>query len=216
MARDPEPIVRAILDRHGRTFGEEIGIRVERGTPAPLFGLLCAAMIMSARIGHEISIEASRLVVRRWSTARKLDAATWEQRVDALHTAGYTRYQERTATMLGGTARAALERYGGDLRRLRDEAEDDPKAERRLLKRFKGVGDVGADIFLREVQATWDEAFPFADRRARQAARRLGLAGDPNALAELASREDFPRLVAGLVRIELEDDFDAVRSAAGD
>jgi hypothetical protein len=39
MARDPEPIVRAILDRHGRTFSEGIGLRVERGTPAALFGL---------------------------------------------------------------------------------------------------------------------------------------------------------------------------------
>jgi endonuclease III len=211
MARDPEPIVRAILDRHGRTFSEEIGLRVERGTPAALFGLLCASMLMSARIGHGISIEASRAVVRRWSTARRLDASTWEQRVDALHAAGYTRYQERTATMLGEVAQAALKRYGGDLRRLRDEAEREPKAERRLLKGFKGVGDVGADIFLREVQATWDEVFPFADRRARQAARRLGLPGDPDALAELTSRKDLPRLVAGLVRVQLEDDFDGVR-----
>src|ERR671933_105648 len=78
--------------------------------------------------------------VRRWSTARKLDGSTWEQRVRVLNEAGYTRYQERTATMLGDTAAAALERYGGDLRRVRDEAERDPRAERRALQQFKGVG----------------------------------------------------------------------------
>src|SRR5919202_1233935 len=104
-------VARAVLRSHGQTFAEEIGLRVERGTPAVLFGLLCASLLMSARIGHEISMAAARGVVRRWSTARKLDASTWEQRVRVLNEAGYTRYQERTATMLGDTAAAA--RPGG-------------------------------------------------------------------------------------------------------
>jgi endonuclease III len=207
-------VARAVLRSHGQTFAEEIGLRVERGTPAPLFGLLCASLIMSARIGHEIAIAAARGVVRRWSTARKLDGSTWEQRVRVLNEAGYARYQERTATMLGDTAQAALERYGGDLRRLRDEAERDPRAERHALKRFKGMGDVGADIFLREVQVAWDEVFPFADDRARRAAGRLGLPRDADALADIVSRAELPRLVAGLVRVGLSDDFDAIREAA--
>src|SRR5919202_559464 len=179
-------VARAVLRNHGQTFAEEIGVRVERGTPAVLFGLLCASLLMSARISHEISIVAARGVVRRWSTARKLDGSTWEQRVRVLNEAGYTR----------------------------DEAERDPRAERRALKQFKGVGDVGADIFLREVQVTWDEVFPFADERARRAAGRLGLPRDADALAKLVSRAELPRLVAGLVRVGLNDDFAAIRDAA--
>ena len=92
---------------------------------------------------------------------------------------GYARYDERTAAMLGDACELLLERYRGDLRRLRDEAGRDPRRERRLLKQVKGLGDVGVDIFFREAQVAWEELFPFVDRRAAQTARRLGLDADP-------------------------------------
>ena len=180
-----------------------------------LFRLLCAAMLMSARIASPIAVEAARNLARQgWRSPRKLAESTWEQRVRALNEAGYARYQERTATMLGDLTEHVLERYRGDLRRLRDEAGRDPRAERRLLKEFKGLGDVGVDIFFREVQVAWEELMPFADRRALRAAGRLGLPKDPARLAKLVGAGDYPRLVAALVRVELEDDYDAVRRAA--
>ncbi len=75
---------------------------------------------------------------------------------------------------------------------------------------------MGADIFFREVQAAWPELHPFADRRALSAAEQLALGSDADALAKLASGPDeFARLVAALVRVELEDDHDAVLEAAG-
>jgi hypothetical protein len=47
-----------------------------------------------------------------------------------------------------------VEKYGGDLRNLRKSAapggRPDPARERKLLKEFKGIGDVGANIFFRE------------------------------------------------------------------
>jgi hypothetical protein len=55
---------------------------------------------------------------------------------------------------------------------------------------------------------------PFADRRALDAARRLKLPGDPDKLARLTSKRDFPRLVAALVRTELDDDYNEIRAAA--
>jgi hypothetical protein len=208
-------IARALLDRHGRTFAEELGIDVAKGTPSPLYRTLCAAMLMSARIGSPIAVQAARNLAKRgWRTPQKLAYSTWEQRVAALHDAGYTRYQERTATMLGDLTEHLLERWNGDLRRLRDAAERDPRAERRLLKEFKGLGDVGVDIFFREVQVAWEELRPFADRRALDAAGRLGLPKDAGKLARLVGDEDYPRLVAALVRVELDDDYDAVRAAA--
>jgi hypothetical protein len=210
-----QDIARALLDRHGRTFADELGIDVAKHTPSPLFRLLCAAMLMSARIGSPIAVEAARNLSRRgWRSAKTLAGSTWEERVEALHEAGYTRYQERTATMLGDLTEHLLERWNGDLRRLRDEAGRDPKAERRLLKELKGLGDVGVDIFFREVQVAWDELFPFADRRALDAAGRLKLPKDTGRLADLAGKRDYPRLVAALVRVELDDDYDAVRKAA--
>jgi hypothetical protein len=62
---------------------------------------------------------------------------------NALSEAGDTNYQERTSTMLGQLSEHTLRRWGGDLRKLRDEAERDPKRERKLLKEVKGLDDVG-------------------------------------------------------------------------
>src|SRR4051794_7063511 len=212
---DSQDTARALLARHGQTFADELGIDVAKDTPSALFRLLCASTLMSARIGSQIAVEAARNLAKQgWRGPRKLTESTWQQRVEGLNEAGYTRYQEGTGTMLGDLTDQLLERYGGDLRKLRAEAEQDPKAERKLLKEFKGLGDVGVDIFFREVQVAWHELFPFADRRALDAAGRLKLPKDPEKLAELTGEKDYPRLVAALVRVALDDDYDAVRETA--
>jgi endonuclease III len=211
-------IAEALLERHGRTFADELGIDVAAGTPSPLFRLLVASILFSARIGHRLAFAAARALAEQgWTTPQKLADTTWAQRVRVLNRAGYARYDESTSRMLGDTCALLLERYRGDLRRLREQAERDPRRERALLKEFKGIGDTGVDIFFREAQVAWDELYPFADRRALQAAQRLGLGGDPRALARLVDggTREFARLVAALVRAGLERDYDGVREQAG-
>jgi hypothetical protein len=204
-------IVDALLARHGRTYGEELGIDVAKGTPSVLFRWLCASILLSARISAEAAMSAARaLADQGWTTARKMAASTWEQRTRTLNRAGYARYDESTSRMLGDTTGMLLEKYGGDLRKLREEAARDPAAERRLLKECKGLGDVGVDIFFREAQVVWDELYPFAGRRDLDAAARLGLEKDAAALAKRVSRYDFPRLTAALVRVGLAKDFEKV------
>ncbi len=168
MARpSKKAIVAVLLDEKGTTYAAEAGIAVERNTPSPLFRLLCLSLLQSARIDSEIAMRAANgLAKRKWTTADSMLESTWKQRVDVLNEAGYARYQERTATMLEDSARLLADRWKGDLRNLREDADRDPAAERKLLKEFKGVGDVGVDIFFREVQAAWEELYPFADRRA--------------------------------------------------
>ncbi|MGH2946090.1 MAG: hypothetical protein ACRDPC_07515 [Solirubrobacteraceae bacterium] len=75
-----------------------------------------------------------------------------------------------------------------------------------LLKEFKGIGDVGADIFLREVQRIWPEVRPSVDERALKSARRLELPDDAGQLARLAPRGDVARLATALVRSGLARD----------
>jgi len=82
------------------------------------------------------------------------------------------------------------------------------------LQQFKGIGKVGADIFLREVQDVWDEVFPYADERVGKAARQLGLPSDGRAPVRLVDRRDFPRFVAGLVRIDLADAYRQIQDRA--
>jgi endonuclease III len=210
-------LAEALLERHGRTFADELGINVAAGTPSPLFRLLVASILFSARIGHQLAFAAARALAEQgWTTPEKLADTTWRQRVRVLNRAGYARYDESTSRMLGDTCALLLERYRGDLRRLREQAERDPRRERALLKEFKGIGDVGVDIYFREVQVAWDELYPFADRRALRAAQRLGLGGDAQALARLmdGGADELARLVAALVRVELERDYDGVREQA--
>lgn len=209
-------VARAVLNAYGRTFAEELGIRVERNTPSPLFRLLCFSILASARISHEIAIGAARaLADQGWTTARKMADSTWRQRTDTLNAAGYARYDESTARMLGDTAELLLDRWSGDLRKLREEAERDPAGERSLLKKVKGIGDVGANIFFREAQRSWDELYPFADDRVLEAAKRLDLGDDAGALTRRADGPaEYARLVAGLIRVDLSDAYDAVLEEA--
>jgi len=204
-------VASSILDRYGKTFCEELKIPVEKNTPSALFQLLCFSLMSSTRIGWQLALSAVRAVLDAgWKTPKAMARTTWRQRTNLLNRSGYARYDESTSRMLGDTSEILLDEYGGDLRKLRERAERDPAAERRLLKEFKGVGDVGVDIFFREVQAAWDEVFPFADKRALKAAGRLKLGRDAEALAKHVSRKDYTRFIAGLVRMDMMKAYDEV------
>jgi endonuclease III len=206
----PQDLADAVLDHYPRTYGEQLGIGSLR-TPSPLFKLLVMALLMSARMRAGVAFEATKaLFARGWTTARAMADSSWEERVRTLNQSGYARYDERTATMLADTATLLLDRYDGDLQHLRAAAGTDPAVERALLKHCKGIGDVGVDIFFREAQQSWPELFPFADRRALQAAERLGLGSEAAALLRLVNRRDFARLITGLVRTDLDDAYDEI------
>lgn len=210
-----ENLVAALLHSgFARTFAEELGVEVSRNTPSPLFRLLVFALLASARISHRTATRAAGALAKAgWTTARKMADATWRQRVTVLNRSGYARYGESTSRMLGDTCALLLDAYGGDLRELRERARRDPARERSLLKEMKGIGDVGVDIFFREVQVAWAEVAPFIDRRVERACQRLGLPRDAEALAKLArGRAEFARLCAALVRVDLEDAYDEVRA----
>jgi hypothetical protein len=159
--------VRALVERHGTTYAEELWIDAARNTPAPLFQLLCAALLLSARIGFHVALDTARaLSANGWTTPGKMARSTWGERAYVLNMAGYARYDERTSSQLGESCKLLLDRYGGDLRKLRAEAGFEPARERELLRQFRGIGDVGVDIFFREVQTAWQELVPFAARGA--------------------------------------------------
>jgi hypothetical protein len=210
-----DPLIETLLQRHGMTFCEELGITIARNTPSELFRLLSASLLYSTRISYSLATKAIRAVFGEgWITAPRMAAAGWEERTRVLNQAGYARYDESTSTRLGDCAGLLIERYRGDIRRLREEAKRDPWQERRLLKQCKGIGDVGVDIFFREIQLVWEELYPFADKRILEESRRLGIADTVEELAGKVARKDFVRLTAALVRTRLEKDEQRVVEAA--
>ncbi|HWB72216.1 MAG TPA: Rho termination factor N-terminal domain-containing protein [Egibacteraceae bacterium] len=214
MARSKQEILDTLMERYGRTYAEELGIDVGRNTPGPLFELLVACLLMSARISTTIALRAGRALLRDHglTTADKMADASWQERVDALGEGGYVRYDESTSSYLGETSELLVQRYDGDLRNLREQAGRDPAKQRRLLKEFKGLGDVGVDIFFREVQVAWEELYPFADDRVLGAAKRLGLGSSVDDLTGVVDRADFARLVGALTRVHVDDRYDEVRT----
>jgi len=209
-------VVRALLERHPESHAARLGIDVAANTPAPLYQWLIAALLFSARIAGKQAESAGRaLFDQGWRTPRKMADTTWEERVKVLNHAGYARYDESTARYIADTTDLLLQRYGGDLRKLREAAGRDPGQERTLLKAFKGIGDVGADVFFREVQAPWEELYPFADKRALAAAEKLDLGDSPRDLAKLVERKrDLPRLLSALVFADLGKEIEAIREEA--
>jgi endonuclease III len=188
--------VRALLDKAGRTYAEDAGIKLA-DKPAPLYQLLVLSTLLSTRIKADIAVDAARELRKLAPTPRKMLDATWQQRVDALGRAHYVRYDESTATALGDGAQLLLDEFGGDLRKARG----DDLAEQ--LRRFPRLGPVGVDIFCREAQAVWPELRPYLDKKTLDGARKIDLPGDPDKLAKLAGK-DVSRLAAALVRVSLD------------
>ncbi|MFH9609547.1 endonuclease [Streptomyces sp. NPDC017448] len=205
----------ALLERYGRTYAAEAGIRM-RDTPQPLYQLLVLSHLLSARIRAPVAVAAARaLSGHGMRTPRRMADATWQQRVDALGEGGYRRYDERTSTQLGQGAELVLDLWKGDLRRLRAEADGDGEALRAGLQRVPGVGPAGADVFVREVQGLWPEAGFHVGAKGLQGAERVGLPASAARLAEVARGRDPAVFAAALVRAALDkESAEAVREAA--
>jgi transposase len=203
-----------LLAEHGTTFAEEAGITL-RDTPSPLYRTQLLALLFATRIRADIAVAAARELSRAgWRTARAMAGSDWQERVDALGRAHYRRYDESTATALGEGAELLLERWGGDLRNLRAEADRDPERIRVLLQEIPRMGPTAADIFCREVQGLWPELRPTLDQRARQTASDLGLPRDAAELAKLVPGKDLPKLASALFRVAHSGGADALKHAA--
>src|SRR4051794_22778670 len=230
-----EDVVPRVLDRHGRTYADDAGIRLT-DEPAPLFQLLVLAQLLSARIAAGIAVAATREVISAgWTSPVRTRDAPRSRVVAALGRAGYRRpagpaappgrggapppagavsrrYDERSATQLREMAELVLDRYGGDLRRLATEADGDVGRAAGLVQQVKGIGPTGAGVFLREVQQVWPWVRPYLDERACAGAGRVGLPEDRNRLAGMVAPDDLARFAAGLVRVSLvprgQDPFD--------
>ncbi|WP_280183424.1 endonuclease [Nocardia cyriacigeorgica] len=200
-------VVHALLDRAGTGYAAAAGIQLA-DKPAPLFQLLMLSELLSTRISADLAVAAANeLIDSGYRTPQRVADADWQELVDALGRAHYRRYDESTASRLGAMAATILDRYDGDLRKLADEADRDPTRAAELLQQFKGIGPVGADIFLREVQDVWTWVRPHFDERALHGAERVDLPTDPDRLAELAPRGQVADLAAALVRVTLDDDI---------
>ncbi len=205
MTKSDEQLVHRLLKVAGTTYAAEAGIRIN-DKPMPLFELLVLCMLASKPIDATTAMRAARELFKAGlRTPKAVLASDRRTMISAFGRAHYVRYDESSATRLTDIAERVRDEYSGDLREIADRSEQDVGAAKRMLKQFKGIGDTGADIFLREVQDVWIWVRPHFDDRATAAAKRLGLPTEPAKLGALAPRANA-RLAAALVRVSLDDD----------
>ncbi|MCD2188498.1 endonuclease [Actinomycetospora soli] len=194
-----------LLKDAGETFAAEAGITLD-DKPAPLYRLLVLTVLLSSRVQAKLGTRAcAELVDSDLGTPDKMRAATHQQVHDALDRAKFLSKDQTADALVDGAALVA-DRWSGDLRRLRTEADGDADRLAELLREVPRLGPVGADIFLREVQAVWPEFRPHLDGKATDGARAVGLPTDPDALAGLVDEADLARFAAALVRAALDDE----------
>lgn len=202
----PEPLARRLLKVAGTTYAAEAGIRI-RDKPMPLFQLLVLCMLASKPIGAATAARAAReLFCSGLRTPKAVLSAERQTMISAFGRAHYVRYDESSATRLTAIAHRVRDEYSGDLRELAQRTRPDVSAAKRMLKTFNGIGDTGADIFLRQVQDVWIWVRPYFDDRATAAAKQLGLPTDPKKLASVAPSSNA-LLAAALVRVALDDEL---------
>jgi endonuclease III len=198
-------VVRRLLKVAGTTYAAEAGIRLN-DKPMPLFQLLVLCMLASKPIGATIAMHAARELfsdgLRTPKAVLKSDRRTM---IEAFGRAHYVRYDESSADRLTDIAERVRDQYSGDLREINERSNRDLGTTTRMLKEFKGIGDTGADMFLREVQDLWTWVRPYFDTKATAAAKALGLPTDPKKLGALVPRTNA-RLAAALVRSSLDDE----------
>jgi hypothetical protein len=135
---------------------DDLGIDVARGTDSQTFKWLIASLLFSAPVSQDIGAAAFRALDKdKILTPKKLAEADWQHVVDLLGEGHYRRYDESTASELIAAGKTVEDRYSGSFGRLHSEATDRADVERRV-REFKGIGPVGAEIFLREVGPVWN------------------------------------------------------------
>jgi len=155
-----------------QNYSDELGLDLTK--PEDRFKWFLASILFAKRISAKTARETYLYFEQEELTSpdAMLDAG-WERLVEVLDSGGYTRYDFSTATKLLGIMKTLKEKYG-NLERLHVESTSPSDLENRL-KEFKGIGPVGANIFLRELRGIWEKAKPNASPMAVSTAQKIGL-----------------------------------------
>ncbi|MGC8850856.1 MAG: hypothetical protein ACP5O3_01320 [Candidatus Micrarchaeia archaeon] len=147
---------REIASRVGKRYSEELGIDVDSGKAGEAFKWLLASVLFCAPIRESTAAKTYRVFEREGVlTPKKILEVGWEGLVGMLDEGGYTRYDFKTADKLLELAANLQEKWGGDLNALRAASKTREELERNLKALARGVGDLTASLFLREMRAAW-------------------------------------------------------------
>lgn len=190
-----------IIAAMGGRYSVSLGIDLDSRGKGEIFKWFLAAVLFGARISEDVAARTyQEFSKRKLTTPEALLRRGWDGLVEALDRGGYVRYDFKTATKLLDIADELVREYQGDLNQLHEEAADPRDLERKLM-RFKGIGPVTVNVFLREMRGIWGKADPLPSDLTLLAARNLRLVQTEDRAQALA-------LLKGLVPMERLVDFE--------
>jgi hypothetical protein len=164
-----------LLRQLGGRYATALGIDLSGGRPSEAFKWFLASILYGARISQGTAAQTYREFARaQVLSPRAILKTGWDGLVQILDRGGYVRYDFKTATKLLLVCESLMKDYGGDLNALHAAARDARDLERRVMALGKGIGEVTAGIFLRELRGLWSKADPAASELALAGARDLG------------------------------------------
>jgi hypothetical protein len=178
-------------------YSEELGISLRLKDDKEIFKWFLASLLFGGRITETIAKNTYRAFARhKLLDPKTILKAGWEFLVSPIMSeGGYVRYDGRKSTQILRDCEWLLKQYGGSLTKLHRLAKNSKNLESKLLD-FYGVGEVTANIFLRELRPYWKKADPEPLPIVRKLATTCGIElGRYNRKTLL-----FCRIEAGLIR----------------
>jgi len=182
----------ALVENFGKKYSEILGINLSDGKDERIFKWFLASVLFGAPI-TETSVIKTYKCFEEYGvlTPKQILQTGWDGLVRILDEGSYTRYDFKTADKLLEVMRNLMEKYGGSLTLLSNEALDTQDLERRLKDLGKGIGDVTISIFLRELRDFWKKATPEPTNLVVVAAKKLGIVKREAAENTLKQLKDF-------------------------
>lgn len=147
-------------------YSEDLGIDLT--IPSGRFKWFLASILFGAKISERIAMKTYRAFEKYdvFSPDKILNAG-WDELVKILDEGGYVRYDFSTATKLLNIMKELKEKYGS-LEELYVQSNNTEELKSKLMK-FKGVGEVTSQIFLRELRGVWKINVPVSTKAAEMA-----------------------------------------------
>jgi hypothetical protein len=167
--------VELLMKRFGGSFSSMLGINLSKAKPNEVFKWFLASILFGARISETIAINTyKQFEVDDLLDTEKIIRVDWDSLVKSLDAGGYVRYDFKTADKLLEVMKNLKTNYNGNLNLLHEQASDPRDLEEKIKNLGKGIGDITANIFLRELRGIWKKANPLPQDLVIIAARKLG------------------------------------------
>ena len=183
-----------LIKNLGRRYSEILGINLRKGDDYEIFKWFLASVLFGAPINETSVIRTYKCFERRGVlTPEKILKKGWHGLVEILDEGGYTRYDFKTSDKLLEVIGNLIAKHEGSLSLLHEQALNSSDLEKRLKDLGKGIGEVTASIFLRELRRLWKKADPKPTPLVILAAKNLELIREESPERALMELKDFWR-----------------------